>query len=239
MTKLDILVFAAHPDDAEISCGGTILKHIKMGKKVGIVDLTRGELGTRGSAEIRDQEASVSTGILGLTIRENLGLKDGFFNLDEPSKLKIIEMIRKYQPDIVLCNSIHDRHPDHGRASKLVSESCFLAGLPKIKSIESDVEQSAWRPKFVYHYIQDRYIKPDFIIDISEFMTKKMESIKAFKFQFFDPNSDEPMTPIASAAFFDFLEGRARDIGRTIGVEFAEGFTVERTLGVDNLYDLK
>ena len=238
MEKLDVLAFAAHPDDVEISCAGTIIKHVSLGKKIGIVDLTRGELGTRGSAEIRDHESALAAKILGLSIRENLGFKDGFFVIDEENKLKIVEKIRKYQPEIVLCNSIVDRHPDHGRASQLVSESCFLSGLTKVVTFENGVEQNAWRPQFVYHYIQDKYIKPDFVIDVTEFMTQKMNAIKAFKSQFYDPNSLEPMTPIATANFFDFIEGRARDLGRNIGVEFGEGFTTERIVGINSFEDL-
>lgn len=238
MEKLDVLAFAAHPDDVEISCAGTIIKHVSLGKKIGIVDLTRGELGTRGSAEIRDHESALAAKILGLSIRENLGFKDGFFVIDEVNKLKIVEKIRKYRPEIVLCNSIVDRHPDHGRASQLVSESCFLSGLTKVVTFENGVEQNAWRPQFVYHYIQDKYIKPDFVIDVTEFMTQKMNAIKAFKSQFYDPNSLEPMTPIATANFFDFIEGRARDLGRNIGVEFGEGFTTERIVGINSFEDL-
>lgn len=236
--KLDILIFAAHPDDAELACSGTILKHLSMGKSIGIVDLTRGELGTRGSAEIRDEESKNATKVLGIKVRENLQFRDGFFVIDEAHKLKIIEIVRKYRPKIVLCNAVSDRHPDHSRASKLVSESCFLAGLIKVETFFEGNIQNAWRPKFVYHYIQDRYIKPDFVVDISQFIDKKIEAIKAFKSQFYDPNSTEPITPIASEGFLEFVKGRAKEFGRNIGVEYGEGFTVERTIGVNNLGDL-
>lgn len=236
--KLDILIFAAHPDDAELACSGTILKHLSMGKSIGIVDLTRGELGTRGSAEIRDEESKNATKVLGIKVRENLQFRDGFFVIDEAHKLKIIEIVRKYRPEIVLCNAVSDRHPDHSRASKLVSESCFLAGLIKVETFFEGNIQNAWRPKFVYHYIQDRYIKPDFVVDISQFIDKKIEAIKAFKSQFYDPNSTEPITPIASEGFLEFVKGRAKEFGRNIGVEYGEGFTVERTIGVNNLGDL-
>lgn len=231
--KLDILAFGAHPDDVEISCAGTILKHIDLGYTCGIVDLTRGELGTRGSAELRDQESQKASQILGLSARENLGFKDGFFQIDEQHQLPIIRAIRKYKPEIVLANSVHDRHPDHGRAAKLVAESCFLAGLVKI-----DTGQEAWRPKTVYHYIQDEFVQPDLSIDVTPFFDKKIESIKAYSSQFYDPESAEPNTPISGKDFFEFLKGRARTFGRPIGVELAEGFTKSRNVGVRTLFDL-
>ncbi len=231
--KLDILAFGAHPDDVEISCSGTILKHIAMGKTVGVVDLTKGELGTRGNAELRLQEAERSSNILGLSIRENLGFADGFFKVDKEHQLPIVKMIRKYKPEIVLANSIRDRHPDHGRAAQLVAESCFLAGLKKVET-----DQEPWRPKAVYHYIQDEYIQPDLTIDITPYFDKKIEAILAFSSQFYNPESNEPETPISGKGFLDFLRGRAAVFGRPIGVELAEGFTAARNVGVKDLFDL-
>ena len=237
--KLDILAFAAHPDDIELSCAGTLLAHIQLGKKVGIVDLTRGELGTRGTPEIRLQESEAATKVMGIHARENLGMADGFFENNKAQQFKVIAAIRKYQPEIVLMNAISDRHPDHGRASTLVSESCFLAGLKQIETVsETGKKQAAWRPKNVYHYIQDRHHNPDLIVDISAHWEKKVESIKAFQSQFFDPKSAEPNTYISSPEFMKFLEARSREMGHLIGVEFGEGFTKERHVGVKNLFDL-
>ena len=237
--KLDILAFGAHPDDVELGCAGTILKEISLGKKVGIVDLTRGELGTRGSAEIRDQEANAAAKILGVVARENLEMRDGFFLNDEKHQLEIIKMLRKYQPEIVLCNAIDDRHIDHGKGSKLVSDACFLSGLMKIETELDGVQQKAWRPKLVYHYIQWKNIEPDFVVDITGFTDKKIESILAYSSQFYDPNSKEPESPISSKNFLESLNYRSRDLGRIAGVEHAEGFTVERHLAVNSLSDLK
>lgn len=231
--KLDILAFGAHPDDVEISCGGTILKHIELGHECGIVDLTYGELGTRGSGELRLQEAERSKQILGISARENLGFADGFFQNDREHQLPIIKMIRKYRPEIVLANSVHDRHPDHGKAAKLVADACFLAGLVKI-----DTGQEAWRPKAVYHYIQDEYIHPDLTIDITPYFDKKIQAILAYSSQFYNPESDEPETPISGKEFLDFLRGRAMTYGRPIRAELAEGFTASRNIGVKNLFDL-
>ena len=194
--KLDILAFGAHPDDVELGCAGTILKEISLGKTVGIIDLTRGELGTRGSAEIRDQEAAAAAKILGVSVRENLNMRDGFFVNDEKHQLEIIKMIRKYKPEIVLCNAIDDRHIDHGKGSKLVSDACFLSGLMKIETSIDGEKQDAWRPKLVYHYIQWKNIEPDFVVDITGFTDKKIESILAYGSQFYDANSKEPVTPI-------------------------------------------
>jgi bacillithiol biosynthesis deacetylase BshB1 len=236
--KLDILVLAAHPDDAEISCGGTIAKHIALGKKVGVIDLTRGELGTRGTAEIRDQEAADSSKILGLSIRDNLGLRDGFFKSQEEDQLKVVTAIRKYQPEIVLTNAVHDRHPDHGRASDLVYESTFLSGLTKVETRSEGKLQTAWRPKAVYHFIQSLYIAPDFVVDVSEFWDKKIESLRAFKSQFYDPNSKEPETFISNPGFMKLIEARGHELGYSIGVRYGEGFTVRRHLGVNNLFEL-
>jgi bacillithiol biosynthesis deacetylase BshB1 len=236
--KLDILAFGAHPDDVELGCSGTILKEISLGKTVGIVDLTRGELGTRGSAEIRDQEASDAAKILGVSVRENLNMRDGFFANDEKHQLEIIKMIRKYKPEIVLCNAIDDRHIDHGKGSKLVSDACFLSGLMKIETVLDGEVQKPWRPKVVYHYIQWKNIEPDFVVDITGFTDKKIESILAYRSQFYDPNSKEPESPISSKNFLESLNYRSRDLGRLTGVEHAEGFTTERYLAVNSLGDL-
>ena len=237
--KLDILCFGAHPDDVELSCSGTILKEIASGKKVGIVDLTRGELGTRGSAEIRDAEAAKAAEILGVSVRENLGFRDVFFVNDEKHQLEVIKMIRKYQPEIVLCNAIDDRHIDHSKGSKLVSDACFLSGLRRIETVLNDEVQNAWRPKQVYHYIQWKNIEPDFVVDISGYMGTKLESVLAYSSQFYDPNSKEPVTPITSKTFLDSIKYRAEDLGRLVGVTHAEGFTTERYLAVNSLADLK
>lgn len=237
--KLDILAFGAHPDDVELGCSGTIAKEVNLGKKVGIIDLTRGELGTRGSVETRNSESVKASEILGVSIRENLDMRDGFFVNDEAHQLKVIQMIRKYQPEIVLCNAIDDRHIDHGKGSKLVSDACFLSGLRQIKTEFNDEMQEAWRPKVVYHYIQWKNIEPDFVVDISDFMETKMNSVLAYGSQFYDPKSNEPVTPIASKNFLESIKYRAQDLGRLVGVEYAEGFTVERYLAVNALSDLK
>lgn len=235
--KLDILVFGAHPDDAELGAGATIAKEVANGKKVGIVDLTRGELGTRGSAEIRDQEAAKAAKILGVSVRENMEFADGFFVNDKEHQLELIKIIRKYRPEIVLCNAIDDRHIDHAKGSQLVSDACFLSGLMKIDTkMDGDDEwQAAWRPKVVYHYIQWKSLEPDFVVDVSEFIEKKTKAIMAYSSQFYDPNSDEPETPISSKNFTDSVNYRARDLGRIVGVEYAEGFTVERFVAVESL----
>ena len=237
--KLDILAFGAHPDDVELGCSGTIAKEVSLGKKVGIIDLTRGELGTRGSVEIRNEESAKASEILGVTVRRNLDMRDGFFVNDEAHQIKVIELIRKYQPEIVLCNAITDRHIDHGKGSKLVSDACFLSGLRQIKTELNGEAQEAWRPKVVYHYIQWQNIEPDFVVDISEFIDKKMESVLAYGSQFYDPNSKEPVSPITSKNFLDSVKYRAQDLGRLVGVEYAEGFTTERYLAVNSLGDLK
>ena len=237
--KLDILAFGAHPDDVELGCSGTIAKEVALGKKVGIIDLTRGELGTRGSKEIREQEAMAAATILGVSVRENLNFRDGFFTNDEKHQLEIIKLIRKYQPDIVLCNAIDDRHIDHGKGSKLVSDACFLAGLSKIETELNSTKQTAWRPRVVYHYIQWKNIEPDFVVDITGYMEKKMQAVMAYGSQFFDPNSSEPETPITSKNFLNSVKYRAQDLGRLVNVESAEGFTVERYLTVNSLSDLK
>lgn len=236
--KLDILAIGAHPDDVELGCGGTIAKEIARGKKVGILDLTRGELGTRGTAQTRKEEAANAAEILGVSIRENLGLADGFFQNDTESQLKIIEVIRAYQPEMVLCNAIQDRHIDHGKGSKLASDACFLSGLVKIETKRDGVIQDKWRPKTVYHYVQWENITPDIVVDVSGFIDKKCEAIFAYKTQFFDPNSPDHNTPISSLTFKESINYRARDLGRLIGTDYAEGFTVERYPAVDSLFDL-
>ncbi|MEK6153596.1 bacillithiol biosynthesis deacetylase BshB1 [Flavobacteriaceae bacterium 3-367] len=238
--KLDILVFGAHPDDAELGAGATIAKEVAQGKKVGIVDLTRGELGTRGSAEIRDREAIEAAKVLGLAVRENMEFADGFFVNDREHQLALIRIIRKYRPDIVLCNAVEDRHIDHAKGSQLVSDACFLSGLVKVDTrMEGDDQwQEAWRPKQVYHYIQWKNLEPDFVVDVSGFIEKKTEAIMAYSSQFYDPKSKELDTPISSKNFVDSVVYRARDMGRLIGVQHAEGFTAERFVAVDKLENL-
>jgi bacillithiol biosynthesis deacetylase BshB1 len=236
--KLDILAFGAHPDDVELGCGATIAKEVALGKKVGIVDLTRGELGTRGSADLRDIEAKNAAEILGVSVRENLRFADGFFINDKKHQLEVIKMIRKYKPDIVLCNAIDDRHIDHPKGSSLVSNACFLSGLLKIKTEVEGKQQEKWRPKHVYHYIQWKNIEPDFVVDVTGFIDKKIDSVMAYSSQFYDPNSKEPQTPITSKNFIDSIHYRARDLGRLIGVDYAEGFTSERYVAVENLCKL-
>lgn len=236
--KLDILAFGAHPDDVELGCGGTIAKEISLGKKVGIVDLTRGELGTRGSREIRDIEAQNAAKILGVAVRENLNMRDGFFTNDENHQLQIIRIIRKYRPEIVICNAIDDRHIDHGKGSKLVSDACFLSGLIKIETEIDSKKQECWRPKLVYHYIQWKNIQPDFVVDVTGFQHIRTNAILAYSSQFYNPNSTEPETLIASKNFLESLNYRLQDFGRIIGTDFAEGFTVERHLAVNSIGDL-
>ena len=238
--KLDILVFGAHPDDAELGAGATIAKAVDQGKKVGIVDLTRGELGTRGTAEIRDQEAEEAAKILGVLFRSNLEFADGFFTNDKSHQLEVIKMIRKYRPEIVLCNAVEDRHIDHAKGSKLVSDSCFLSGLVKIDTkFEGDDQwQEPWRPKQVYHFIQWKNLNPDFVVDVTGYIEKKNAAIMAYRSQFFDPKSKEPETPISSKNFIDSVTYRARDLGRIVGVAHAEGFTTERFVAVDSLDQL-
>lgn len=235
---IDILAFGAHPDDVEISAGGTIAKHIAQGKRVAFVDLTRGELGTRGTAETRDKEAADAAKMLGVLERLNLDLGDGFFLHDKDSLIRVIETIRYFRPTTVLANSIFDRHPDHAKGAKLVADACFLSGLPKIATTFNEESQDAWRPKKLFHYIQDRYIKPDFAFDVTPFVAHKFEVLKCYKTQFFDPNSQEPETPISGKSFFDFLESRMRDVGREFQAEFAEGFTNSRLMGIESFDDL-
>lgn len=236
--KIDILAIGIHPDDVELSCSGTIAKHIAFGKKVGILDLTQGELGTRGNAELRTKEANEAAIILGVSFRTQLNLKDCFFENNEENQKKIIEIIRKHQPEIILCNAISDRHPDHGRASKLVSDASFYSGLIKIETHSDNKIQKAWRPKAVYHYIQDQYIHPDFVIDISDFIDIKHKAIMAYSSQFYNPSSNEPETPISSKHFIESVNSKMSILGRDIGVKFAEGFTVNRYPGINSLFDL-
>lgn len=233
--KLDILAFAAHPDDIELSCSGTIMKQVHLGNKVGIVDFTKGELGTRGTAEIRMEEAKAASEIMGILVRENLGFRDGFFEIDEKHLLGVIQLIRKFQPDVILANAASDRHPDHKRAGDLVSRANFLSGLRKIDT----VGQNPWRAKVVYRYVQDNYVNPDFIVDISGYEHRKLETIKAFKSQFYDVTSTEPATPISKADFLDFIMARSKEFGRAIQAEYGEGFTVERHIGIENLMKMK
>ncbi len=239
--KLDLLFIVAHPDDVELGAAGTILKYKKEGKRVGIIDLTRGELGTRGTAEIRATEAAEAAKILDLDVRENLAIRDGFFKNDEEHQLKVIAAIRKYQPEIVITNAYYDRHPDHGRACDLVTDSCFLAGLPKIETEEFNQQQKAWRPRLLLHLIQDTYIKPDIVIDISDFIEQKMKAIRAYKTQFFveGVNLNDPQTYISNPAFMDLIIGRSREYGKSIQVQYAEGFLCKKILGVNSLFDLK
>lgn len=237
--KIDVLAFGAHPDDVELSAAGTLLHHAKLGHRIGIVDLTQGELGSRGTKETRKVEAAAAAEILGLDVRVNLQMADGFFEHNETNLRLIIEQIRRFQPEIVLANAISDRHPDHGKGSKLVSEACFLAGLRRIETSWEGEPQLAFRPKAVYHYIQDRVIPPDFAIDITPYIETKFAAIRAYKTQFWDPNSEEPQTPISGQEFFDFLRGRMAEFGRGIGVQYAEAYTVERLIGVNSLFDLR
>ena len=232
--KLDILVFGAHPDDVELGCGGTVIKEVKAGKKVGIIDLTRGELGTRGTAEIRTAETKKATEIMGVAVRENMNFKDGFFKDDEAHKLAIIEKIRKYQPEIVITNAVSDRHPDHGRGSEISVDACFLSGLEKIET-----NQKVWRPRAIYQYIQFNNLTPDVVVDISEEMGEKLNAVKAYSTQFFNPESNESETIISSMGFLDSVTYRAKDLGRQANCEYAEGFLAHQIPKVDYLLDIK
>lgn len=236
--KLDILAFAAHPDDVELACAGTVAAHIAMGKKVGIVDLTQGQLGTRGSAEERLVEADNAAKVMGVHARENLGMDDGFFLNDKAHQLKIIEMLRKYQPDTVLCNAQYDRHTDHGKGGDLVQDACFLAGLKKIETTNNGESQTPWRPKLILRYVQDYFIKPDIVVDITPYYDIKIEAIKAFKTQFFNAESKEPETPISVPHFLDVIKGRCLDMGRYAGVKYAEGFNYTRPAGIKDITQL-
>jgi bacillithiol biosynthesis deacetylase BshB1 len=237
--KLDVLVLAAHPDDAELGCGGTIAKHIALGYKVGIVDFTRGELGTRGTPETRAEEAAAAAKILGVSVRVNLGLKDGFFQNDPEHQFNVIRAIRTYKPEIVLANAVLDRHIDHGKGASLGADAAFLSGLSKIETQDATGDkQEAWRPKVVYHYIQSQFITPDFIADISGYWDTKLEAIKAFRSQFYDPNSEEPETYISNPSFLRMIESRALEFGHAIGTAHGEGFTVRRHPGIEDLFKL-
>lgn len=233
--KLHILAIGVHPDDVELGCTGTLINHIKKGQKVGILDLTEGELGSRGTIETRYEEANASAKLLGISVRENLKMADGFFQNDKAHQLKIIEVLRKYQPDIILANSLADRHPDHGKAGRLIADACFLSGLRKIETSFEGLPQQHWRPKKIFHYIQDRFTEPDFIVDISDSFELKTEAIKCFKTQFFNEGSTDPQTYISAPGFMDKIENRASQIGHRIGAKYGEGFKLETSLGVKDL----
>jgi N-acetylglucosamine malate deacetylase 1 len=232
--KLDILAFGVHPDDVELSCAGALLVEQKNGKKTGIIDLTAGELGTRGSAEIRKTEAAEAAKILGVEVRENLEMADGFFQNDEAHQRKIITAIRTFQPEVILCNAPEDRHPDHGRSSKMVADAAFLSGLMKIQTAFNGSVQQAWRPKYVLRYIQDRMLRPDFVIDITDVFEQKIEAIKAYKTQFLSTGDDEPQTYISTPDFLDSVIYRHKWFGKMIGVKYAEGFISEKMIGLKN-----
>lgn len=232
--KLDMLAFGVHPDDIELGCSGTILACVAEGKKAGIIDLTKGELGTRGSAEIRKEEAANAAKVLKVTIRENLEMADGFFQNDESHQRKVIEVIRKYRPEIILCNSIEDRHPDHGRSAKLVEDAAFLSGLRKIETFTQGEKQQEWRPKYVFHYIQDRFLQPSFVFDISNFMDEKLKAVLCYKTQFFNPDLNEPETYISSPEFFETVKARAMMLGKRIGVKYAEGYVTRKMVGISS-----
>ena len=237
--KLDILVLAAHPEDTELGCGGTIARQIALGNKVGIIDFTRGELGTRGTLETRDSEAAESAKILGVSARENLNLRDGYFQNTKESQHVVAGAIRKYRPEIILANAVHDRHPDHGKGSELAYDASFMAGLIKVETYDDVGKlQQPWRPKVIYHYIQSQLIPPDFVVDVSDYWDTKMAAIRAFKTQFYNPTSSEPQTYISTPAFLNMLEARGTEFGHGIGVKYGEGFTVRRFPGVKNLFDL-
>jgi bacillithiol biosynthesis deacetylase BshB1 len=232
--KLDILAFGVHPDDVELGCAGTIMAAIDQGKKVGIVDLTRGELGTRGTPTTRTQEAEAAAKIMGVDVRENLDMADGFLANDEAHQRKIIALIRKYQPDIILANAPEDRHPDHGRSAKLVSDAAFLSGLRKVETMHEGITQNAWRPAYTFHYIQDRFIQPSFVIDITAYMERKMEAVLAYGTQFTNADTSEPQTYISSPQFLETVKARALMLGKRIGVGYAEGYITEKIIGFSN-----
>lgn len=236
--KLDILAVGVHPDDVELGCSGTLMKHIDLGYKVGILDLTKGELGTRGDVKTRMKEVAAATKLMKLHVRESLNFADGFFANDKKHQLEVVKIIRHYQPAVVFANAIHDRHPDHARSAELVRDACFLAGLPKINTTYKGAKQKAFRPKAVYHYIQALHIEPDFVVDISDYYERKMEVIKAFKSQFFNPNSKGPNTFISSPQFMEFVRARAIHFGVPSGMQYAEAFTANRTPGVEDVTKL-
>ena len=230
--KLDILAFGVHPDDVELSCAGTLMTEMAHGKKVGVIDLTRGELGPRGPPHTRQEEADEAARIMGIAVRENLGMRDGFFRNDEEHQLQVIRQIRRFQPEIVLCNAVEDRHPDHGRSSRLVSDSCFLAGLRKISTQWEGSEQEAWRPRYVFHYIQDRYLNPGFVVDVSAVFDRKVAAIRAYGTQFHNPELDEPQTYISTPGYLESVIYRHKMFGKMIGVDYAEGFVTEKMIGI-------
>lgn len=236
--NLDILAFGAHPDDIELGCGGTLINQIKKGNSVGLIDLTRGELGSRGTAELRTVEAENARVIIGASVRENLGLADGFFQNNKESQLKVISILRKYRPKIIICNAIFDRHPDHGKASQLLEDCAFLSGLIKIETTDNGKFQEAFRPSVVLHYIQDRTMKPDFVVDVTDVWQQKIDSVLAHKSQFYDPTSSEPETYIASAGFISSVEDRAVEMGRSCNMKLAEGFLCKRVFGIENLFHI-
>ncbi|MBD0296423.1 MAG: bacillithiol biosynthesis deacetylase BshB1 [Flavisolibacter sp.] len=233
--KLDVLAIGVHPDDVELGCSGTLIKEIKRGKKVGVIDLTEGELGTRGTVLDRYEEATEAAKIMGVTVRENLKMRDGFFKNDEEHQLQLIRVLRKYQPEIVFGNVLDDRHPDHGRAGKLIYDACFLSGLSKIETFVDEIPQNKWRPKYLFQFVQDRFYEPHILIDISDVWEQRVNSIKAYKSQFFNPDSREPQTYISSPEFLESVTARARLLGKRIGVQFAEGFISQKSIGIQNL----
>ncbi|MEQ8711643.1 MAG: bacillithiol biosynthesis deacetylase BshB1 [Cyclobacteriaceae bacterium] len=236
--KLDILVIAAHPDDAELSAGGTIIANVAKGRKVGIVDLTRGEMGTRGTPEIRLKEAAAAAEIMGVTLRDNLEFEDAFFTNDREHQLAIVRKIRAYQPELVIANAVSDRHPDHGKGSALISQACFISGLKRVETEVDGFQQEAWRPKNVYHMIQSNFIDPDFVVDVSDHWDKKMAAVRAYKSQFFDPDNKEPDTFISTPAFMNLIESRGVEMGQPVGFSYAEGFTIEKRMGIKDLFEL-
>ena len=237
--KLDVLAIGSHPDDVELGCSGTLIKEIKRGKKVGIIDLTQGEMGTRGTIETRFQEATDAGKIIGVSIRENLKMRDGFFQNNEEHQLKLVPIIRKYKPEIVIGNILEDRHPDHGRGGWLIYDSCFLSGLRQVKTKdENGNEQEKWRPKMLLHYIQDRFYEPNIIIDVTDVWEQRLQSVKAYKTQFFNPDLNEPQSYISNPDFLDSITSRARLLGKRIGVKYAEGFISKKSIGIQNLDSL-
>lgn len=234
--KLDLLAFGSHPDDVELGCSGTLIKEIKRGKKIGIIDLTQGELGTRGTVETRYQEAADAAMIMGVSVRENLKMRDGFFVNDETHQMQVIKVLRKYQPEIVIANILEDRHPDHGKGGWLLYDACFLSGLRQIKTTdENGREQEKWRPKILLHYVQDRFYEPDIIIDISDVWEERMNAIRAYKTQFYNPESKEPQSYLSNPEFMEALTARARLLGKRIGVKYGEGFLSKKSIGIKNL----
>jgi N-acetylglucosamine malate deacetylase 1 len=234
--KLDVLAIGAHPDDVELGCSGTLINEVRRGKKAGIIDLTQGELGTRGTIETRYQEAADAAKIIGISVRENLKMRDGFFTNDEAHQMQLVKAIRKYQPEVVIGNILEDRHPDHGRGGWLLYDACFLSGLRQVKTTDDEgKEQEKWQPKMLLHYIQDRFYEPDIIVDVSDVWEQRMESIKAYRTQFYDPNSTEPQSYLSNPDFLDAIVARARSLGKRIGVKYGEGFVSKKNIGIANL----